>query len=63
MYKNQTWNNLCVIMVLVTATHFLFLITHSQSEQSINPLSIIKRRQNHSSRNQKKKEKEIINVK
>lgn len=36
-------------MVLVTATHFLFLTTHNQSEQSVNPLSIIKRRQNHSS--------------
>lgn len=33
--KRKTWNNLCVIMVLVTATHFLFLTTHNQSEQSV----------------------------
>lgn len=40
--KKTLRNNLCVIMVLVIATHFLFLTTHSQSEQSLNPLSTTK---------------------
>lgn len=44
-------------MVLVTATHFLFLTTHNQSEQSVNPLSIIKQRQSHSSKKEKKEQR------